>query len=58
MADYAFRTIGDRMEIQRMWENGLSPKEMLACLEFREKNKKKTGVPKPQSSLLNKLTRI
>ena len=28
MADYAFRTIGDRMEIQRMWENGLSPKEI------------------------------
>ena len=28
MADYAFRTIGDRMEIQRMWESGLSPKEI------------------------------
>ena len=28
MADYAFRTIGDRMEIQRMWESGLSQKEI------------------------------
>ena len=28
MADYAFRTIGDRLEIQRLWEQGYSPKEI------------------------------
>ena len=28
MADYAFRTIGDRLEIQKMWEQGYSPKEI------------------------------
>lgn len=28
MADYAFRTIGDRLKIQRMWEQGYSPKEI------------------------------
>ncbi len=28
MADYAFRTIGDRLEIQRLWEKGYSPKEI------------------------------
>lgn len=28
MADYAFRTIGDRLEIQRLWEKGCSPKEI------------------------------
>ena len=28
MADYAFRTIGDRVEIQKMWEKGYSPKKI------------------------------
>ena len=28
MADYAFRTIGDRLEIHRLWEKGYSPKEI------------------------------
>lgn len=28
MADYAFRTIEDRKEIQRMWEGGRSPREI------------------------------
>lgn len=28
MADYAFRTIGDRMKFQNLWEQGLTPKEI------------------------------
>ena len=30
MADYAFRTIRERTEIQRLWEAGATPKEIAA----------------------------
>ena len=30
MADYAFRTIRERTEIQRLWETGATPKEIAA----------------------------
>lgn len=33
MADYAFRSIEDRREIQALWEKGLSPKDISAKLE-------------------------
>lgn len=32
MADYAFRTIRERAEIQRMWEVGATPKEIAAAV--------------------------
>lgn len=33
MADYAFRTIGERQQIQTMWERNLSPKEISQHIE-------------------------
>lgn len=49
MADYAFRTISDRLKVQELWEASKSPKEIAAELEkstdvvYAELNRGKDG---------------
>ena len=33
MADYAFRTLEDRQKIEKLWEDGRTPKEISASLD-------------------------
>lgn len=57
MADYAFRTIGDRMEIQKMWEMGYSPKEIAGAVGksldavYRELSRGRDGTRLPDERL-------
>ena len=33
MADYAFRTLEDRQKIEKLWEDGRTPKEISASMD-------------------------
>lgn len=57
MADYAFRTIEDRKEIQRMWEGGRSPREIAGAfgksldVVYNELNRGRDGTRLPDGRL-------
>lgn len=57
MADYAFRSIEDRREIQSLWEKGRSPKEISETLGkslavvYTELNRGKDGTRLPDQRL-------
>ena len=57
MADYAFRTLEDRRKIEKLWEDGRTPKEISAQLEksitviYTELNRGQDGTRLPDQRL-------
>lgn len=59
MADYAFRTVEERQEIQKLWEKGRTPKEISETLGkslavvYRELSRGQDGsrLPEPDGRL-------
>ena len=57
MADYAFRTLEDRQKIEKLWEDGRTPKEISTHLEksltviYTELNRGQDGTRLPDQRL-------
>ena len=57
MADYAFRTLEDRRKIEKLWEDGRTPKEISTHLEksltviYTELNRGQDGTRLPDQRL-------